>query len=506
MLSENESDRRLLDQVRPADWQNPSPARRYNLVVVGGGTAGLVAAAGAAGLGARVALVERRELGGDCLNVGCVPSKSILRSAHALSDVRQAESLGIRLPGEPGLDFPAVMERMRSVRARIAPADSALRFRDELGVDVFLGEGRFIARQAVEVGGAKLGFRKAIIATGARAAVPEVPGLAAAGYLTNENVFDLETLPDRLLVLGGGPLGCELAQAFQRMGSRVTLVEMADHFLAQEDPEAARLLFEQLGRDGVDVRLATTLASVAGSPGAEKSATLASGGAEIVAAFDEILVAVGRVPNVEGLGLEAAGVAFELGRGVEVDDGFRTRNPHIYATGDVCMEQKFTHAADFASRAAIQNALFALGPFGRKKLSSLTIPRCTYTDPEIAHVGLDEAEARSQRIAVDSFERSFADVDRAIADGRDSGFIKIRVKKGSDRILGATVVGYGASDLISEINVARSGGVGLGALASVIHPYPTRAEAIRQLGDAYNRTRLTPGVKRIMERFLAWRR
>ena len=217
-------------------------------------------------------------------------------------------------------------------------------------------------------------------------------------------------------------------------------------------------------------------------------------------------MAAGRVPNIEGLGLEKAGVAFDPGRGVEVDDSLRTRNPHVYATGDVCMEQKFTHAADFASRAAIQNALFAIGPLGRKKLSALTIPRCTYTDPEIAHVGLDEEQARGQGIEVETFERSFDDVDRAIADGRDTGFVKIRVKKGTDRIVGATVAGYGAGDLISEIHVALAGGVGLGALASVIHPYPTRAEAIRQLGDAYNRTRLTPGVKRIMERLLAWRR
>jgi pyruvate/2-oxoglutarate dehydrogenase complex dihydrolipoamide dehydrogenase (E3) component len=395
---------------------------------------------------------------------------------------------------------------MRGVRARIAPADSAARFRDELGVDVFFGEGRFVARREVEVGGARLRFRKAVIATGARAAVPRVPGLEAAGYLTNESVFDLETLPERLLVLGGGPLGCELAQAFQRMGSRVTLVEMDHRFLAREEPDAARLLLEQLGRDGVDVRLGTALTSVTGSPGEEKTATLACAGSEDSVAFDEILVAVGRVPNVEGLGLEAAGIAFDPARGVEIDDSFRTRNPHVYATGDVCMEQKFTHAADFASRAAIQNALFAFGPFGRKKLSALAIPRCTYTDPEIAHIGLDEAEAEALGIALESFERSFAEVDRAIADGRDSGFVKIRVKKGSDQILGATVVGYGAGDLISEINVARAGGLGLAALASVIHPYPTRAEAIRQLGDAYNRTRLTPRVKRIFKTFLAWRR
>jgi pyruvate/2-oxoglutarate dehydrogenase complex dihydrolipoamide dehydrogenase (E3) component len=280
---------------------------------------------------------------------------------------------------------------------------------------------------------------------------------------------------------------------------------MEDRFLGREDPDAARLLFEQLERDGLDIRLGTRLVGVERRAGEAGSATLSAAGGEQALAFDQILVAAGRTPNVEGLGLEAAGVAFEAGRGVAVDDCFRTGNRHVYATGDVCMEQKFTHAADFASRAAIQNALFALGPFGRKKLSALTIPRCTYTDPEIAHVGLDEAEAAARGIATECFERRFAEVDRAIVDGREGGFIRIRVKKGSDRILGATVVGYGASDLISEINVARAAGLGLGALASVIHPYPTRAEAIRQLGDAYNRTRLTPGARRILKALLAWR-
>jgi len=505
MLRDNDSDRRLLDQVRPGDWRNPSPAPRYDLVVLGGGTAGLVAAAGAAGLGARVALVERSELGGDCLNIGCVPSKSLLRSAHALEEFRQAENLGLRLSESPSLDFPAVMERMRAVRARIAPADSATRFRDELGVDVFFGEGRFTGRREVDVEGATLRFRKAIIATGARAAVPPIPGLEKAGYLSNDNVFDLEELPGRLLVLGGGPLGCELAQAFQRMGSQVTLVEMEERFLPREDPDAAGLLREQLERDGLDLRLGTRLVRVDRASGESGSATLAQAGSETRVAFDAILVATGRSPNVEHLGLEAAGVDFAPGRGVEIDDYFRTRNRHIYATGDVCMEQKFTHAADFASRAAIQNALFALGPFGRRKLSRSAIPRSTYTDPEIASFGLDESEAAARGIATDCFDRPFAEVDRAIADGRDTGFVRIRVKRGSDQILGATVVGYGAGDLISEINVARSAGLGLGALASVIHPYPTRAEAIRQLGDAYNRTRLTPGTRRILKALLRWR-
>ncbi|MDG2332880.1 MAG: mercuric reductase [Myxococcota bacterium] len=502
MLSHSDSDRRLLDLVHPPEWQNPSPKGRYNLVVLGAGTAGLVTAAGAAGLGARVALVERAELGGDCLNVGCVPSKSLLRSAHAAAELREAEALGVRNSGGGSVDFAAAMDRMRAVRARIAPNDSAARFSEELGVDVFFGEGRFSGRRQLEVAGQTLNFRKAVIATGARAAVPPIPGLEEAGYLTNENVFDLEELPARLLVLGGGPLGCELAQSFARMGARVTLVELADQFLPREDPEAAQLLFEQLERDGVEVRLSTSLARVQGLPGGEKNALLARAGSEENVACDQILVAVGRAPNVNGIGLEAAGVVHDRVRGVHVDDTFCTANPNIYAAGDVCMAHKFTHAADFAARAVIQNALFAVGPFGRKKHSDLTIPWCTYTDPEIAQVGLGEAEAAEQGIEIETFTRPFSEVDRAIADGRDAGFVKIRVARGSDRILGATVAGYGASDLIGEIAVAQAAGLGLGALAAVIHPYPSRAEAIRQLGDAYNRTRLTPLVKRLFKGYL----
>ena len=506
MLPESGSDQQLLDLVRPPGWRNPVPAGRYNLVVIGAGTAGLVTAAGAAGLGARVALIEKAELGGDCLNVGCVPSKSLLRSGHALAELREAGALGLRLEGKASLDFPAVMERMRAVRARIAPNDSAARFSEELGVDVFFGAGRFVDGRHVEVGGQRLSFRKAVIATGARAAVPPIPGLPEAGYLTNENVFDLQALPERLLVLGGGPLGCELAQAFGRMGARVTLVELADQFLGREDPDAARLLLEQLERDGIEVRLATSLLRVTGTREGAKTATLAKDGREETLICDQILVAVGRTPNLEGLGLEAAGVRSDPRTGVQIDDSFRTHNPHIYAAGDVCMALKFTHAADFAARAVIQNALFAVGPLGRKKLSALTIPWCTYTDPEIAHVGLGEAEAEAQGIQVETFLRPFADVDRAIADGRDRGFVKILVKAGSDRIVGATVAGYGASDLIGEISVAQAAGLGLGALAGIIHPYPTRAEAIRQIGDAYNRTRVTPTVKRLFASYLRWRR
>jgi len=506
MLQDDPFDQQLLAHVRPSSWKNPTPAGRYNLVVLGAGTAGLVAAAGAAGLGARVALVERAELGGDCLNVGCVPSKTLLRSAHALAATRVAHRLGIRGAADAEADFPAIMTRMREVRARIAPHDSVERFRNELGVDVFLGSARFTGPDTVSVGDARLRFRRAVIATGARPFVPSIPGLDETGHLTNESIFDLRELPRRLLVIGGGPIGCELAQAFRRFGAEVTLVEMGDGILAREDRDAAGLLLEALHRDGVDVRLSTRLVRVARSAGGECRAFLERAGEEDPVAFDEILVAVGRTPNVEGLGLEDAGVEYDARGGVQVDDHLRTANPAIYAAGDVCMSHKFTHAADFAARAVVQNALFAVGPVGRKKLSALTIPWCTYTDPEIAHVGLSEDEAATQGKAVDTFVRELSDVDRAIAEGRDEGFVKILTEKGGDRIVGATIAAHAAGDLISEVSVAMAGGLGLGALASVIHPYPTTAEAIRQTGDAWNRTRLTPTVRRLFERWLAWRR
>ena len=491
----------LVANVHPPDWRNPEPAGRYNLVVIGAGTAGLVTAAGAAGLGARVALVEKHLMGGDCLNVGCVPSKALLRSAHAMAEVRDAERLGVRVPEGARVDFPAVMERMRALRARISALDSAGRFQHELGVDVFLGEARFAGRDVVQVGDQRLRFAKAVIASGARAVVPPVPGLADAGFLTNESVFELTELPRRLLVLGGGPLGCELAQAFQRFGAQVTLVEAESQFLGHEDPDAAAVLRASLERDGVDLRLATTLVSVE-TARSERRAALEHAGQRQTLAVDAILVGVGRAPNIEALGLEQVGVASERS-GVVVDDRLRTTNRRIYACGDVCMTHKFTHAADFAARTVIQNALF----FGRRKLSALTIPWCTYTDPEIARVGLSEREAAARGIELDTYVQQFAEIDRAIAEGADDGgFVKIHTAKGTGRILGATIVNRAAGELISEISVAMAAGMGLGRLANVIHPYPTRAEAIRKLGDAFNRTRWTPTVARLSDRLLAWRR
>ncbi|MFV2073902.1 MAG: mercuric reductase, partial [Thermoanaerobaculales bacterium] len=494
LYPEDEHNLELVANVHPQEWRNPAPDGRYNLVVLGGGTAGLVAAAGAAGMGAKVALVEKHLLGGDCLNVGCIPSKAVIRSAHAAHDARTADRFGIRLSGEVEVDFGAVMERMRRIRAGIAPHDSARRFADHYGIDIFFGAARFTGRDTVEVNGVTLRFAKAVIATGARAAVPPIPGLEEAGFLTNHNVFNLTQQPRRLAVVGGGPIGSELAQTFARLGTQVTIVEKADQFLQREDPDAADILKRSLERDGVIVRLSTSLQRVE-QVGAEKTLTLATPTGEERVVVDQILVGVGRTPNVEGLNLEGAGVDYDR-KGVKVNDYLQTTNKRIFASGDVCLPYKFTHIADATSRAVIQNALF---PGPKKRLSNLIIPWCTFTSPEIAHVGLYAHHAEAEGIEIDTYEIPMADVDRAIAEGDEEGFLKVHTKKGTDTILGATIVARHAGEMISEITTAMVAGLGLGTFSGVIHPYPTQVEVIRKAADAFNRTKLTPRVAGLLK-------
>jgi len=494
VLPADEHNQRLVDHVHPADWTNPEPAGRYHLVVVGGGTAGLVSAAGAAGLGARVALVERALLGGDCLNYGCVPSKGVIRAARAWHEARTAAArFGGPAVVEEG-SFPAVMERMRRLRADISHHDSARRFTD-LGVDVFLGNARFVASDAIEVGGQRLRFRRAVIATGARAAAPPIPGLAEAGYRTNENFFALTELPRRLAVLGAGPIGCEMAQTFARFGSRVTLMDMAPQVLIREDPDAAAVVQEALVRDGVDLALGVKILRVEVA-GGNRILHLEREGEAWTVEADELLVAAGRAPNVEGLGLEAAGVEYSR-RGVVVDDRLRTTSSRIYAAGDVASQFQFTHTADAQARIVIQNALF----FGRKKASDLTVPWCTYTSPEIAHVGLYEKDAREAGIPVDTLTLPLSQVDRAILDGGDEGFLRLHLKGGTDHILGATLVSEHAGDQLGELYLAATHGIGLGKIAAVIHPYPTQIEVIKKAADTWNRGKLTPFVRKV---FTAW--
>jgi pyruvate/2-oxoglutarate dehydrogenase complex dihydrolipoamide dehydrogenase (E3) component len=479
--------RQLLDHVHPPDWVNPSPQAEYDLVVIGAGTAGLVVAAGSAGLGIglKIALIERAYMGGDCLNVGCVPSKCLIRSARAVGELRSASHLGVIAQGV-AVDFGLVMERLRKVRADISPNDSAQRFK-ALGIDVFFGEARFTDKHTVSVAGQNLRFKKAAIATGARAARPAVPGLAEAGFLTNESVFALTACPQRMAVIGGGPIGCELAQAFQRLGSKVTLLHKNQQLLDKEDPDAAAIVQAQLGQDGVRLELGADLVKVAVTP-TGKRLTFRSGPETQSVEVDEILVGTGRQPNVEGLNLTPIGVEYDGRKGVIVNDYLQTTQPHIYAAGDVCMDWKFTHAADFAARIVIKNALFSPFGLGKSKLSDLTMPWVTYTSPEVAHVGLYEPEAK---VATTTILVPMSSVDRALTDGEPAGFVKILLRQGSDEILGATIVANHAGEMISEITAAMVNKIGLGKLAAVIHPYPTQADGIRKAADAYRKTLLS---------------
>jgi len=500
MLPKDEHDVQLVANVHPPDWVNPEPVPRYNLVVIGAGTAGLVTAAGAVGLGARVALIERELLGGDCLNVGCVPSKALIRAARAVAQVRDAAQFGIHIPPEVRVDFPAVMRRMRRLRASISPHDSVARFRS-LGVDVYLGQATFTGTGTVEVAGKTLRFRRAVIATGARAHRPPIPGLAEVGFLTNETVFALTELPQRLAVVGAGPIGCELAQAFARFGSRVHVLGNHPQVLPREDPDAAQRIEKALRRDGVEFTLNCRIERVE-KRDQEKVVHLSAGQGQRQVVVDEILIGAGRVPNVDGLNLDAVGVRHDKRDGVAVNDRLQTTNRNIYAAGDVCSRFKFTHAADAMARIVLQNALFK----GRARASALAIPWCTYTDPEIAHVGLYENEAGERGIAFRTFTQELHEVDRAVLDGEDDGFVKVLVTPRGDKILGATIVAAHAGDMISELTLAMVGRLGLGTIARTIHPYPTQAEAIKKVGDAYNRTRLTPIVKWLFGKWLTWTR
>jgi pyruvate/2-oxoglutarate dehydrogenase complex dihydrolipoamide dehydrogenase (E3) component len=490
----DEHNQRLVAQVHPPDWRNPTPKARYQLVVIGGGTGGLVSAAVAAGLGASVALVERHLMGGDCLNVGCVPSKGMIRAARGWHDAAAARAAfgGPAVTGEGS--FAAAMERMRRIRADIGSIDGAPRYRD-LGVDVFLGHGHFIGQDALEVDGAILRFRRAIIATGARAAAPPIPGLEGAAYLTNETIFSLTALPRRLTVIGAGPIGCEMAQSFARFGSEVTVLNAAAHILPREDADAAAIVERAMAQDGVRLVHGVRVSRAERRGGEWMLQVEREGRAEEVVA-DELLVAVGRAPNVEGLGLEAARVRYDA-RGVTVDDRLRTSNRRVFAVGDINGRFQFTHNSDFQARYAIQNALF----FGRRKVSTLVMPWCTFTSPEIAHVGMSEAAARATGHEVDTITIPLEENDRARLDGAAEGFLRVHLARGTDRILGATLVAEHAGDMISEITVAMVNQVGLGGIGAAIHPYPTQAEVFRRAADTWRRGKLTPLVRRMFAAF-----
>ncbi len=501
----DDHNKEMLSNARPPGWQNPTPAGRYNLVVIGAGTAGIISALGAAGLGAKVAIIEKYLVGGDCLYAGCVPSKAIIRSAHVVGEIRRGREMGVHVADEAvRIDFGEVMQRMRRIRAEISYDDSVNRFTRE-GVDVFLGAARFTGENTIEVddGGKKviLTFKKAVICTGSNPRELPIPGLHEVGFLTNETLFQLTEQPRRMAILGSGPIGTEMAQTFARLGTEVTILERMGQILTKEDPDAAKVVQAAMVQDGVHLCFGVEIQSVELTP-TGKRIHFAQEGAMRSCEVDAILVSAGRVPGVDGLNLEAAGIKYNE-RAVVTDDTLQTTNPHVYASGDVAQKYQFTHMADATSRIVLRNALF---PGPKQKLADLVVPWCTYTNPQIAHVGLNEKSAKEQGVAIETFVKHFDDVDRPRTDGETEGFVKIHVKKGSDKIVGATIVASEAGEMINEITTAMVGGLGLKTLATVIHPYPVQAEAIKKIADGYNRTRLTPLVKRAFKAWMAWTR
>ena len=503
--------RRLVDAARTRAVYRPFAARRprtfdHNLVVIGAGSAGLVAAYIAAAVKARVALVERHRMGGDCLHTGCVPSKALLRSAMLLADIRRAPRLGIRAASAE-FDFAEVMARVRQVIAGIAPHDSVERY-TRLGVTCVQGSATITSPWTVEVTAAD-GSRRAlttthiIIAAGARPFVPPLPGLAAADPLTSDTVWNLTTLPRRLVVLGGGPIGCELAQAFARFGSQVTVVEAATRLLAKEDDDCSALVAQAFAEDGIDVRTGHTAQRVEIVAG-EKRLIVEHAGAMTALPFDEILCAVGRVANTTGYGLDALGIPTTPTRTVEVNEFLETRFPNILACGDVAGPFQFTHTASHMAWFASVNALF--GRFRKFRVDYRVVPRATFTDPEIARVGLNEQDARAEGRSFDVTTYALDDLDRAIADGATTGFVKVLTAPGTDRILGATICGAHASDLLVEFVTAMKHGLGLNAILGTIHTYPTMAEANKAAAGAWKRGTVTHGQHAVLAAFHAWRR
>ncbi|MGI8714920.1 MAG: dihydrolipoyl dehydrogenase family protein [Solirubrobacteraceae bacterium] len=470
----------------PRASRSPSGDDRYDLVVLGGGTGGLVSALVAAGIGARVALVERGRLGGDCLWTGCVPSKSLLAAADLAHRIRHADEVGLE-PTEPTIDFTRVMAHVDAARRAIAPQDSAARLQRD-GVEVVTGEARFEGPGLIAADGRRLRYRKAIIATGSRPALPPIPGLAQANPLTSDTVWGLDQRPESLAVIGGGAIGCELAQGFGRLGSRVTLIEAGDRLLGGEDPRAGELVAARLRGEGVDVRCGAYVEAV-------QSGGLLARHAGVTAAIacDRLLVAAGRVPYTAGLGLNRIGARTDERGAVRVDGRLRTTAAHVYAVGDVTGAMMFTHVAAYHARVATINALFG----ARRRVGYGAVPRVAFTDPEVAAVGLTEAQARARFTdpAIVSF--GYADLDRAITDGRRYGFVSL-IGDPRGRLVGATIAAPGAADSIAELTAWMSSGAKLDRVSQTVHAYPTFSEGPARAADGHLRARFAaPRTQRI---------
>jgi dihydrolipoamide dehydrogenase len=502
--------KKALDAIKArqvyAPWADRRPkAFDYNLVVIGAGSAGLVSAYIAAATKARVALVEKHRMGGDCLNTGCVPSKALLRSAKLLSHIARSKEFGIA-QASASFDFAEVMQRVQRVVRAVEPHDSVERY-TALGVECIHGEARLTSPWTVEVataaGARTLTTKNVVIAAGARPFVPPIPGLAEVGYLTSDTVWNLRALPPRLLVLGGGPIGCELTQAFARFGSEVTQVEMLPRLLIREDPEVSTLVQQRLEAEGVRV-LVGHKAKRFLVEGGQKLLIAEHAGQDVRIPFDEVLVAVGRVANTAGYGLEELGIATTPARTVQVDEYLRTIYPNIYACGDVAGPYQFTHTAAHQAWYAAVNALF--GRFRRFRADYRVIPWTTFTEPEVARVGLNEQEAKEKKVPHEVTVYGLDDLDRAIADEEAHGFVKVLTAPGTDRILGVTIVGSHAGDLLAEYVLAMKHGLGLNRILGTIHVYPTLAEANKYAAGAWKRGTVTRGQQAFLAAFQAWQR
>ena len=503
LLQNNEYDDRLRKLVGPRDWQSPQPHRLYDLVVIGGGTAGLVSAAIAAGLGAKTALIESDLMGGDCLNYGCVPSKALLAVSHRLRYLREAAEYG--MPASSGdVDFTKIMQRLRKLRADIAHHDSAQRFTD-LGIDVFIGQGEFLNEDTVHVisddGGLRaLQFKRCVVATGAHPASLHIEGIDTVAPMTNRDIFNLEKLPKRLTVIGAGPIGVEMAQAFARFGSKVSMIALDNQVLPREDAEAAQVVNQALQDDGIELFLGAQISKFVAGDSSKQIHFELNGQSHVVDA-DEILLATGRAPNIDELDLAKAGISFDK-VGVKVNDKLRTSNPRVYAAGDVIGDFQFTHAADAMARIVIRNAFF----FGKSKLSDLVVPWATYCDPELAHVGLHLSDSEKAMCELDVLRFDFKDIDRNLLEGETKGFVKVVVEKESNVVRGATIVGNHAGDLIGEMTLAIQNKMKLSDFSGIIHAYPTTASIFSRLGDKGSGARLTPFVAKLLKKIFSWRR
>ncbi len=497
--------RRVLEVVkaRRALGRWPKPRRfDWDLVVGGAGSAGLVSSLIGAALRARVALVERDRMGGDCLNTGCVPSKALIRTTRLLAQIRNAEAYGIRRASAE-VDFAQVMERVRRVIRTIEPHDSPERYRG-LGVECIKGEAILRSPYSVEVDGRTLSTRSIVVATGAEPLVPPIPGLDRTAYRTSDTIWDLRTLPESLLVLGGGPIGCELAQCFARLGSRVTQVEMLPRLLAREDDEVSDLIARRFREEGIDVRVGHAAKRVEAQNGGAHLLICEHGGKEVALPFDEILVALGRRPRVAGFGLEGLGIGVAPDRSVEVNEYLQTACPNVYACGDVAGPYQFTHVASHQAWYATVNALF--GSLWRFPVDYSVIPRATFTDPEVARVGVNEREAGERGIEFEVTRYPLSELDRAIADEAPEGWVKVLTAPGKDRVLGATVAGESAAELLTEFVSAMRHRRGLNKILGTIHTYPTLSEANRFAAGAWRRAHAPERLLRFAARFHAWRR